>query len=610
MTKKLIHKNLLLVLALFSLVSCVTTQTDKTSGSSSIYTNLDGKSPDYYLSEADKRQGTDKAPWKLKAAAAFALNNNLTRSYQVLKSFHPTELAAKERDSYYLLMGESALAQQQPYEAIRALQAISQPNSHSKRWNAHYYNLLADSLVANNRLADAAMTRIQSEHLLDSLAQAQQQHEKAWKELSLSPVGSLEQKLLRATSTKEAGWLTMAIIQKRYATAPRNLAQAMNNWGQEFPNHPAINYIDERSVKLGEVEMVSPRKVALFLPLSGPVAGISDVIKDGFLAAHYENRKNSELSDIVVYDTTSGDSIETLYQKALADNVDFVVGPLLKHNVEQVAFYSNLPIPTLVLNRLDSSALSDRVFQFGLPIEDESVQIADHAIRNNQTRAFIINADNSVGARAVNAFKDAYIKAGGTIIKEAEIDESQDPKEAIMRMLGADQVEKRKEELQNLLSLPVESSGQVTNSADFIFLVSKADKARIIKPYLNYYYAYNLPIYATSTIYNGSSSVTRDNDLEGIRFPDSPWMIGSSSEIRAAKEQLSSLIKHSTSSAARFFALGHDAYNLVPELQQMSVLNDYSIAGLSGLLFMDQEGKIHRQLSWGQYRRGKVVPVQ
>ena len=168
---------------------------------------------------------------------------------------------------------------------------------------------------------------------------------------------------------------------------------------------------------------------------------------------------------------------------------------------------------------------------------------------------------------------------------------------------------KRISELQNLLNVPIESSGQSSSSADFIFMIAKASKARIIKPYLNYYYAYNLPVYATSTIYNGSRSRTRDNDLEGVMFTDAPWMIGSTSNIRATKSSFSKLIPNSTNAMARFFALGHDAYLLMPELPQLSAMSDYSVDGLTGILFMDRDGNIVRQLAWGQYNRGNIVPV-
>ncbi|NVK20995.1 MAG: penicillin-binding protein activator [Kangiellaceae bacterium] len=611
MTKMRINKNLLLGFSVLFLASCITTQ-PRTSPrqSESVYGNNSARSADYYLSEASKRDGSAQAPYKLQAAAAYASQQRFAEAYNVLRSFQPTQLPLSDRDAYYMLMGESALKQKKAFEAIRSLQAVSNPDSHSMRWNAHYQVLMADALAANNRLADAAVQRINADDLFESVAQVTQQHEKAWQELMQSPAGAIELKRERARTNKELGWLDMAIIQHRYARNPRSLSGAMKDWQELYVGHPAINYVNQQIQQLGEIDMIAPTKVALFVPLSGRLAAVGSVIRDGFLAAHYEKgNSSSETADIVVYDSAAGDSMDTLYRRAMDEGVDFVVGPLTKRNIDDIATYRNLPIPTLALNRLENAYGPSNFYQFGLPIEDEARQIAQYAMRKNQNRAFIINADNSVGERATKAFIEEFQSLGGSIVKIADMSNGQNPKSAIMGMLGADRSEKRTSELQNLLNVPIESSGQGSSNADFIFMVAKAKEARIIKPYLNYYYAYNLPVYATSTIYNGSSSRTRDNDLEGIMFTDAPWMIGSTSNIRATKSSFSKLIPNSTNAMARFFALGHDAYLLMPELSQLSAMSDYSIDGLSGILFMDRDGNIVRQLAWGQYNQGNIIPV-
>lgn len=607
MTKKSFNKNLSLAICSFLVVSCVTTQPRSSSSDEGIRDRV-AQSPDFYLQQAEQQIGTAQAPFKLKAAIAYQEMGNPAEAYSLLRSFQPTELPADQRDGYYLLLGEVALTQDKPFESIRALQSIGDPQTQSQNWQAHYAITLADSLVANNRLADAAVIRLEAEPLFRDERIAEQQFDKAWQELIASPVGAIELKRSRASDHQVLGWLDMAIIRHRYMRNASNMSTAMDEWSQIYPEHPAIDYLDMSQMGSFDFTTVAPTKIGLFVPLSGNLAPVGQLIRDGFMAGYYEQPSRAEGADVVVYDT-HGIDMQTLHQRAFEEGVDFVVGPLLKSNMEDLAAQPSLPIPTLALNRLDSNYAPSNFFQFGLPIEDEARQIARHAMRQGQDRAFIINADSSLGKRAVEAFTQEFEQMGGYIVKTANISHNQNVKAAVMTMLGADQAEKRAQDLQSYLNIPIEASGQGSATADFIFLISKVDKARIIKPYLNYYYAYDLPVYATSTVYEGYTNPTRDNDLDGISFTDAPWMLGSTEAIEDSRRRMKQLVPNSTNSLARFFALGHDAYAIIPQLPEFAQNPNHSIDGLSGYLTMDAYGQFVRQLSWGMFRGGKMVPL-
>jgi outer membrane PBP1 activator LpoA protein len=612
MTKKSFNKNLSLAICSLFVVSCVTTQPRQPSTGDGIrdhgIRDRVAQSPEYYLQQAEQKQGTAQAPFKLKAAIAYKEMENSTESYALLRSFQPTELPLEQRDGYYLLLGEVALTQDKPFESIRALQSVSNPKEHSRNWQAHYAITLADSLAANNRLADAAVKRLEATALIEDYRIAEQQHEKAWQELLSSPVGAIELKRSRASEHNVLGWLDMAIIRHRYMRNASNMSTAMDEWSQIYPDHPAIDYIDMSQMGSFDFAAASPKKIGLFVPMSGKLAPVGQLIRDGFMASYYEQANRAEAADIKVYDT-NGIDMQTLYQRAFEEGVDFIVGPLLKGNMDELAAQASLPIPTLALNRLDSSYVPNNFFQFGLPIEDEARQIARHAIQQGQDRAFVINADSSLGKRAVEAFTDEFEQLGGFVVKTANISHNQNVKAAVMSMLGADQAEKRAKDLQNYLNVQIEASGQGSATADFIFMISKVEKARIIKPYLNYYYAYNLPVYATSAIYEGYTNPTRDNDLDGISFTDAPWMLGSTESIQDSRRKMTQLVPNSTNSLARFFALGHDAFLIIPQLTEFTQNPEHSVQGLSGNLSMDSYGRFVRQLSWGLFRGGKMVPI-
>ncbi|WP_251358021.1 penicillin-binding protein activator [Kangiella sp. TOML190] len=610
MTKKFNSKHLflglILALGTLSLSACFATQSRSLGKSDDIY-QTGGNSADYYLQQAAQYQGSDKAPWKLRAASAYAKEQQFSNAYNTLISFQATQLPPQQRNAYYLLKGESALRQQKGFEAIRALQSVNQPDRQSRAWNRHYQLLFADALSLNNRNADAAVRRIQAAELIDDPSQLDSQYQQAWQELSQAPLGAIETKLSRAQDHDTIAWLELAQVQKKYQRNARLLSEGLSNWLQQYAGHPAISYLPSDVSQLRTADFSLPRKVALIVPLSGRFATVGGAIRDGFLAGYFESQKSrGELPEIQVYDSASGQTMDQLYQQAMTDGVEMVVGPLLKNNIDQLTRYSDMQLPTLVLNRLASDFSPTNMYQFGLPVEDEAAQIARYAIRKGETRAFVINAEASVGARAVDSFVRTYEDLGGTVVQVADISRNQDPKSAITRLLGVDKTEKRSQELQNLLNVPVESSGQGSSNADAIFLISNAQKARIIKPYLNYYYAYNLPVYATSDIYSGSTNPRLDNDLSGIMFTDAPWVLGSSKDILSAKKSLSKTLPSSHKRLGRFFALGHDAYRIIPELGQLSTVPESAIEGLSGVLSMDSYGRIQRQLAWGRYEKGRV----
>lgn len=610
MTKKRMHKNLILVFtAFFSVLmvsSCTTTSSRKSD--SPAVADYDMQPAEFYLQQADAAEEADRAPFLLQAAKAYVQREQYAEAYDVLNSFYPTQLPLELRKDWYLLVGEVALTQNQPFDSIRALQTVRNPEQFSPEWQSHYYRLLADSLAANQRHADAAMTRIEAMPLFMDPDLREEQERKVWIELMTSPTGALEITRNRADRHEQLGWLDMAIIQQQFANNPAALSEAMQEWNILYPNHPALYYIDikvERETVV--VDIGAPTKIGLFLPTSGRLATVGNVILDGFMTSFYDTQMmGSEKPEVIVYDTAS-DPVELLYQQALADGVEFVIGPLLKNKANDIAQYQKLPIPTLVLNRLDNTYAPTGMFQFGLPIEDEAEQIARFAIDKGQTRAFVINADRTVGNRAVETFNDIFQRHGGTVVRSADLSRTPDPKVAVMQMLGADQAEKRKRELQNLLNLPIESSAQISTTADFIFMIAEPDKARIIKPYLNYYYAYNLPVYATSNLYNGNNR--RENDLNGIHFVDAPWMIPQTDEQATNKQKIVKMFPAAGGSLGRFFALGYDSFLLIPEISQLSALSDYSVEGLSGELTLDFYGRIVRKLVWAKYQNGRWVPV-
>jgi outer membrane PBP1 activator LpoA protein len=54
----------------------------------------------------------------------------------------------------------------------------------------------------------------------------------------------------------------------------------------------------------------------------------------------------------------------------------------------------------------------------------------------------------------------------------------------------------------------------------------------------------------------------------------------------------------------RLFALGIDAYKIVPELNRMRRNRFTSIQGTTGILYLDISNRIQRRLLWAQFQEG------
>jgi outer membrane PBP1 activator LpoA protein len=152
-----------------------------------------------------------------------------------------------------------------------------------------------------------------------------------------------------------------------------------------------------------------PAQIALLLPVSGRLAGFGTAIRDGFMAALFDARAQSQAVPAVrIYDTNTGGAFIDIYRRAIADGAQAVVGPLEKPQV--AALFSQapsqaLPVATLALNRTDmTSAPPANLYQFGLAPEDEAVSIAHYGQTAGYRRALIVTPAGEQSSGELLAF--------------------------------------------------------------------------------------------------------------------------------------------------------------------------------------------------------------
>lgn len=358
-------------------------------------------------------------------------------------------------------------------------------------------------------------------------------------------------------------------------------------------------------VEAPQVPVTRAPRVALLLPLSGRQQAVGAAVRDGFLAAHFAVTPERRL-DVLVLDEASLGTAEA-YRQAREGGAEIVVGPLLKESVQALAVMAGAGT-VLALNFLpDGQPAPPAFWQFGLAPEDEARAVARLALARDQRRALSLVPDNEWGRRLGSAFAAEYTALGGELVAvESYFPGDPDLSSVLRRLLGTSS--QPPSTAANPDEIPGLKPGR-RQDVDLLFLAATAATARQIAPQLRFFGAGDLPTYSTSAIWEEGH---RDStDLNGIMFPDSPWVISPDSQAIATRDALFRHWGRQVLNASRFYALGFDAYNLLPVIGAQQPAGPFvsgEVPGVTGRLNADGTGRIHRRLAWAQVREGQPVP--
>jgi outer membrane PBP1 activator LpoA protein len=350
-----------------------------------------------------------------------------------------------------------------------------------------------------------------------------------------------------------------------------------------------------------------PQHIALLLPLKGPVAAQASAVRDGFLTAFYQTKRDNppKLSIIDTYERDIGEA----YQEAIQRGADFVVGPLTKADLTRLVAAKQMDVPTLALNSLESDEkLIKNLFQFSLSPKDEAKEIATQAWDDQHKRFMVIAPGNAWGKGIVATFQRHWESLGGHLIDQFFYLNKSELNAGIYQLFHLDKAEKRALQVSQIIQEKCRFIADRRRDFDAIFLVANPSEARQIIPLLRFYYAINMPIYAISAAYSGISSESLDRDIEGLIFVDMPWIL-SSGQLSQTLSEMQTLIRQQWPQLyvnyARLYGLGVDAYLLIPAIHHFSELKNFSFSGASGMLHLLESQHIYRELSWARIENGE-----
>lgn len=570
---------------------------------------------DEYLRLATTSEPPATQEYQLAAAAAFVQAKDIDQAKSLLISTDTSGLPAPLPLRKKLVEARIALAENQPEHVLNIL-GTDPPEVLPEALAKDFHQLRA---IAYSRTQDhvrAVHEYMMLDTVLTDPDAIRANHRAIWK--SLANVNPTTLSAISAPPPHTfGGWVELAAITRQYSADPEVYARVIANWRLRYPGHPANQTLVPELMDASRIAVTPPSRITLLLPLQGPFSQAGTAVRDGFLAAWFSDTDVSNRPIISIKDTTNGD-IKSLYDEAVANGSDFVAGPLDKASVTTLAKSPLLEVPTLALNHTEESsvdgeplgieedALKTTLYQFALSPEQEAREVAERARLDGHEWAATLTPASKWGSRVANAFTDAWEDLGGVVVAHETYEtDSQDIADSVKWLLNIDKSEQRWRTLKSHLNRDVKYEVRRRKDIDFIFMAAFPREARQIRPLLKFHHASDTPVYATSHVFSGRVDPIADQDVEEVQFGDMPWILAPGLSEGNLRERVEYIWPESSTSYARLFAFGVDAYRIIPHLSRLRAQPFTEFKGDTGSLSVDANNRIVRRLMWASFQGGQ-----
>jgi hypothetical protein len=518
------------------------------------------------------------------------------------------QLSNTQRQFYTTIRARLALTRNDADQVLMLLQTVPT----AAYLKADYYRLRAEAWQRKGNFIASIHERIRLDPLLDEPDQRLANHSAIWLALTSLTAAELQQLLTAPPPDPLSGWVELAELARLNQQQPDTLADAISRWQIRYPGHPASEGFTGKLASGMRLAGQPPQQLALLLPLTGTLANAAAAIRDGLLAAYYNMPGDSRRPVIKIHDV-SGDpeSITDSYRQAVSGGAQFVIGPLRKEAV-QILAQQPLPVPVLALNRAGADSVSNpMLYQFGLAPEDEAREVARRAWQDGHRRAIALVPGGSWGERVYNAFLEEWQQLGGRLLEMERYPAGEpDHGQQISALLNLDSSRQRHQRLVRLLGHDLEFEPRRRTDVDFIFMLATPGQGRLIRPQLKFHRASRIPVYATSHVYTGHPDDSLDSDMNGVVFCDIPWILDSDPDWEHTQRLVSDYWPASATRYSRFFALGIDAWRIIPYIEQPGADSPGTYQGVTGNLTLDHRGRINRRLHWAFFRDGRPALLE
>ncbi len=555
---------------------------------------------------AQARQSTPirSAELRLQAAQLLIAQGDAARATDILKDIDTSALPPSLQFNVIRLQTQQALDNNDGEQALSYLAYMPSLSTLPENDVLLSEQLYADAYSLNGQSLEEAKILIESSDFIQDPDQLQLLHDRIWQALQSSSDENLYIALQQPNNNYLLqGWLELAQAARSIADV-KTQTNNIENWLSLWEAHPAAMLMPANLTSPQDIDIINVARIGVLLPTSGSLASAGKAIQDGITTAHYASQTNGTAPELFFLDSAQYTTADEIILAAQERNLQLIIGPLDKETVKSLAEHAQLPIPFLALNYTEESAAN--LYQFGLSAEDEARDAATQAFNAGKRFALILTPDTDWGKRADLAFADTFRSLGGTVVARRSFT-ADALNQDIAQVLNTDESKQRAQSLKRATGLNFEFEERRRQDADVILLSARPQDARLIKPILAFYFAGDLPVYATSQIYSGTPNARSDIDLNGIMFGDIPWVLSAPTQNRRA---LDAIRDNTNTRFGRLYALGIDAYNVYPYLQQLKATPGTRLRGETGQLALTEENKINRHLQWAIFENGMPKAIE
>ncbi len=444
------------------------------------------------------------------------------------------------------------------------------------------------------------------------------------------------------------------------------LTRSLAQFRQVYRGHAIAEHIENLILLPDTLVQPDPDELVVMLPLSGRYENTGNAVKQGILAAYYQQLQRqpaSQLPQLRFIDTQDKDP--TLLIEELG-SAEWVLGPLLKDTLDGVLPLLPPRITMLALNRpeqqsrspqpdatpglseeeeseaiaTDSSRLQAPLapnsldastdtfteqgpvaesLYFALAPEDEAHQLADLIYAKGYRAPIVVSAQSSLYQRMNDAFSERWkglnegrVEDKRVNLTQVSFSDSASLRDGITRALDVAQSNDRISQIKYMINEEVYNMPRNRQDIDAVVVFASPQHTELLNPMVeaSLLPANNarVPVYATSRSMDYDSGKNQWRDLQNVHFLDMPWMMPNH-QWQALSDEVSRLWPNELTQSRRLFAFGVDAYNLVPKLANLKAYPQAHAEGLTGKLKLNDNGEIHRILPRAIINDEKIKPV-
>ncbi len=551
-----------------------------------------------YLMRADSTTGSQQNDWLIMALKASVEAGDVTQAELLVKRLARQSLTETQQAEWQLTRAELLIKQDKQDDALELLNFRPEWQLPQQQWK-EYHQLRASLYTAQGNFYEAAR-ELTFESQFTAQSEQQFISNSIWNNLTQYSAAQLESLSTQTSDAVLAGWVQLATYNKKYSHSLSQLQATFENWLAANPTHPAAKYTPQAISDILSLEMVKPVNTALLLPLSGKFAKQAQLIRDGFMLELMNDKERDENATLTVIDTNTI-TIPQLEQQLIEKNIDFIVGPLIKDNIEKLQKAEEnfaQPVPMLALNIPDEIEPNVSTCYLALSPEQEVAQAAKHLAAEGYQYPLILAPQGRLGERVVEAFEQEWTKHSSNKVAVNLFGDKRQLQRNINKVFGLQESQQNIAQMNSLLRAPLESQPRSRRDIDAVYIVASNADLTLIKPFIEV--AINPDTTPPKLFSNSRSNTSRHQyeDLTGVTYSDIPLLIHPDAALKAQMEEL---WPKGSYAEMRLQALGMDAYRLTEHLPQMKVVPSYTIDGNTGVLSIDENCVVQREISWAEH---------